>query len=364
MHEGSQRDPLPQPEVVSPSHCDAAFTYTAGVVSSNGHRAEPVLHRLFRKMKSNDLCFAAMVSAFRTLQNLGIWLGPNHFYWPVPNVSELEQQHWPAGRLDAPIDLRFPAQLEFLRQMAAEYADEWNFPDRPTPHSPYHCNNGFFESVDAEIAYSFVRRFKPSRIIEVGGGFSTQLLTQALRTNFEQDGVRADLTTIDPALQPSRDAAPSVSTQVIPSPVQEIDLDLFLSLEEGDILFLDSSHVVRVGSDVVYEYLEVLPRLRKGVLIHAHDIFLPYDYPLPWVVDNLSFWSEQYLLLAFLSFNSAFEVLWSSSGMQIFHPRTLEKMIAHWKHSHRKLPKAYRRFVPSLDGERIWPSSFWMRRAV
>jgi hypothetical protein len=364
MQECSQKDPVPESPVVAPSHFDASPPDPAGVVSSNGHRAEPFLHRLFRKMKSNDRCFSAMVSAFRTLQNLGISLGPNHFYWPVPNVSELEKQQWPGGHLDAPVDLRFPAQLEFLSQMAAEYGEEWNFPERPTAHSPYHYNNGFFESVDAEIAYSFVRRFKPSRIIEVGGGFSTQLLTQALRKNFEQDGVRAGLTTIDPALQSSRDAAPSVSTQVIPRPVQEIDPDLFFSLEEGDILFLDSSHVVRVGSDVVYEYLEILPRLNKGVLVHAHDIFLPYDYPLPWVVDNLSFWNEQYLLLAFLSFNSSFEVLWSSSGMQLFHPRTLEKMIPHWKQSHRKLPKAFRRFVPSLDGERIWPSSFWMRRAA
>jgi len=222
----------------------------------------------------------------------------------------------------------------------------------------------YFETVDAEIAYSVVRRFKPARVIEVGGGYSTRLLTQALRTNFEQNGVGAELTTIDPSMKPSQEVAKHVSTQVIPRPVQEIDLKLFLSLEDGDILFLDSSHVARVGSDVVYEYLEILPRLRKGVLIHAHDIFLPHDYPLPWVVENLSFWNEQYLLLAFLAFNSAFEILWSSSGMQLFHPRTLEKMVPHWRQSHRKLPKGFRRFVPSLDGERIWPSSFWMRRTA
>ena len=304
-----------------------------------------------------------MVSAFKTLQRLGISLGPNHFYWPVPNVSELERQRWPAGRLDAPVDLHFPAQLDFLHEMAAEYAPEWNFSERPSD-SEYHYNNGFFESVDAEIAYSVVRRFKPSRIIEVGGGYSTRLLTQALRTNIEQDGGSAELTTIDPWLKESRELAASVSTQVIPRPVQEIDLDFFLTLEEGDVLFLDSSHVARVGSDVVYEYLEILPRLQKGVLIHAHDIFLPHDYPMPWVVENLSFWNEQYVLLAFLAFNSTFEVLWSSSGMQLFHPRTLEKMIPQWRQSHRKLPKGVRRFVPSLDGERTWPSSFWMRRTA
>jgi methyltransferase family protein len=350
--------------MIAPEHFGAAPAEFAGTPVSNGHRVEPLLHRVLRKIKTSDRCFSAMVSAFKTLQRLGISLGPNHFYWPVPNVSELEQQRWPAGLLDAPVDLHFPAQLDFLHEMAAKYAPEWNFPERAISDLGYHYNNGFFESVDAEIAYSVVRCFKPSRIIEVGGGYSTRLLTQALRTNFKQNGVRAELTTIDPGLPSSRDPDASVSTQVIPRPVQEIDLDLFLSLEEGDVLFLDSSHVARVGSDVVYEYLEILPRLRKGVLIHAHDIFLPHDYPLPWVVENLSFWNEQYLLLAFLSFNSAFEVLWSSSGMQLFHPRTLEKMVPHWKQSHRKLPKGFRRFVPSLDGERIWPSSFWMRRAA
>jgi hypothetical protein len=364
MSSCSQKNPLPQAEMVTSKGFDAPPSKLAGISPSNGHRDEPLLHRVLRKIKTSDRCFSAMVFVFKALQRLGISLGPNHFYWPVPNLSELEQQHWPAGRLDATVDLRFPAQLKFLRQLASEYAPEWNFPERPTSDSAYHYNNGFFESVDAEVAYSFVRRFKPSRIIEVGGGFSTRLLTQALRANFELNGVQAELTTIDPGLQSSRNPAPSVSTEVIPRPVQEIDLDLFSSLDEGDILFLDSSHVVRVGSDVVYEYLEILPRVRKGVLIHAHDIFLPCDYPLSWVVDNLSFWNEQYLLLAFLSFNSSFEVLWSSSGMQLFHPRVLEKTIPHWRGSHRKLPKDFRRFVPSLDGERIWPSSFWMRRAA
>lgn len=363
MSSCSQKNPLPQTEMVAPRRFECEPSEVAAR-QSHGHRDEPFLHRVLRKIKSSDRCFSAMVFVFKALQHLGISLGPNHFYWPVPNLSELEQQHWPSGRLEGCVNLRFPAQLKFLQQLASKYSPEWNFPDRPTSDSAYHYNNGFFEAVDAEMAYSFVRRFKPARIVEVGGGFSTRLLAQALRTNFERDGVRAELTTIDPGLQPSHNPAHGVSTEVIPQPVQEIDLDVFSSLDAGDILFLDSSHVVRVGSDVVYEYLEILPRLRKGVLIHAHDIFLPHDYPLSWVVNNLSFWNEQYLLLAFLSFNSSFEVLWSSSGMQTFHPGALEKMVPRWRESHRKLPKGFRRFVPSLDGERIWPSSLWMRRAA
>jgi len=207
-----------------------------------------------------------------------------------------------------------------------------------------------------------VRHFKPSRIIEVGGGFSTRVLAEALHANLALDEVQGALTTIDPAgLDPSTTVLRDGRTELIQQPVQELDTKLFSSLAEGDILFLDSSHVVSVGSDVVYEYLEILPRLRKGVLIHAHDIFFPFDYP-PALVDNLSFWNEQYLLLAFLSFNPCFEVLWSSSGMQTFHSDALAEIFPRWKDSYRNLPKGSRRFVPSLDGERVWPSSFWMRR--
>jgi predicted O-methyltransferase YrrM len=325
-------------------------------------KAEPLVQRLFRKLRTSDACFSAMVYTFKKLQRWGLSVGPNHFYWPVPDLSEVERQRSRSDVMHTAVDLRLSHQLQFLRAVAAKYKPEWTFADQPDAEYRYHYNNGFFETVDAEIAYSFVRHFKPSRIIEVGGGFSTRVLAEALQANLAVDGVQGALTTIDPAgLDPSTAVLRNSPAELIQQPVQELDAKLFSSLEEGDILFLDSSHVVSVGSDVVYEYLEILPRLRKGVLIHAHDIFLPFDYP-PALVDNLSFWNEQYLLLAFLSFNPCFEVLWSSSGMQTFHPDALGEMFPRWKDSYRKLPKASRRFVPSLDGERVWPSSFWMRR--
>jgi len=149
---------------------------------------------------------------------------------------------------------------------------------------------------------------------------------------------------------------------VIPRPVEDLDLELFRNLATNDVLFIDSSHVVKTGSDVVREYLEILPALPPGVLVHVHDIFLPWDYPRDMVVKNLCFWSEQYLLQAFLSFNSSFEVIWASSAMQASYPRALEAAFPYWKDSYRRLPKFERRFVPTLDGRRVWPSSFWMVR--
>jgi hypothetical protein len=146
--------------------------------------------------------------------------------------------------------------------------------------------------------------------------------------------------------------------------VQEVDLDVFLSLQRGDFLFLDSSHVVGIGSDVVREYLEIVPRIAAGALIHAHDIFIPGDYPREAVLHNLAFWSEQYLLQALLMFNPHFEVLWGSSYMQSRANGELDKAFPHWPHSYRNMPLTNRRFLPTLDGERVWPSSFWMRKLV
>src|SRR5262249_46442361 len=113
---------------------------------------------------------------------------------------------------------------------------------------------------------------------------------------------------------------------------------------QNDILFIDSSHVFRVDSDVRFLFLEVLPRLNPGVLIHIHDIFLPYDYPRDWIVKEHRFWNEQYLLHAFLLFNRAFEVLWAGSYMHTRHSDKLKRAFA------------------SYDPASVWPGSFWMRR--
>jgi len=114
-------------------------------------------------------------------------------------------------------------------------------------------------------------------------------------------------------------------SRLIPRKVEEVDLSQFDELKQNDILFIDSSHVLRIGNDVQYEYLEVLPRINKGIIIHIHDIFLPMEYPKNWVLKMHRFWSEQYLLQAFLAFNSAFEILWAGSYMHLRHPDQLEK---------------------------------------
>ena len=317
---------------------------------------------LVHKLRENETALSLMRGAFRLLQRAGISVSPNHFYWPVPDFRELEAREWPGEEEPVGLDLGFDRQMSFLQNVAGQYRDEWAADSAPLFTVGYNYGNGYFESVDAEVAYSMVRYMKPRRVVEVGAGYSSRVMAAALEMNLKADGIRGELITIDPF--PHRLPQNSLSDRVhlIPQTVQKVELEVFLSLRDGDVLFLDSSHVVGVGSDVVREYLEIVPRLAAGVMIHAHDIFIPGEYPRDAVLHNLAFWSEQYLLQALLMFNPSFEVLWGSSYMQSRADGALEAVFPAWKDSYRNMPKNKRQFLPTRDGRRVWPSSFWMRK--
>ena len=245
------------------------------------------LASLLIRLRESDFLTSLLVRSFRALQRLGVNVTPNHFYWPIPDVAGLEHRDWQPARMTT--DLHLEKQLFLLEKITAEYGSEWSFPESAENHcGEYHYNNGLFETVDAEIAYSLVRQYKPPRIIEIGSGFSTRLLARALEAN-RGEGSGGELITIDPS-PGKRLPAPRWLNQVtvIPQPVEDLDLELFRNLAPNDVLFIDSSHVVKTGSDVVREYLEILPALPPGVLVHVHDIFLPWDYPRDMVVKNLS----------------------------------------------------------------------------
>ncbi len=340
---------------------------SSGSLSANSGREDAgsfkdsMLLRFARSLRKNEHAYHWTIAGFKLLQRVGLSISPNHYYWPVPDVEQLETRQWSSSSMCG-IDLRTEGQLRFLQKVVTQYQSELNFPEAPNGVAAYHHNNGYFETVDAEIAYCMVRHFQPRRIIEIGTGFSTLLFQAALRKNAESKGRQGELLTIDHDRQKVKAAADSITASVMVRPVQEVDWSVFSALKKDDILFLDSSHVVGVGSDVVHEYLEILPRLNRGVLIHAHDIFLPADYPREAVLDHLCFWSEQYLLQAFLAFNHDFEVIWGSSAMQLFQREALEQAFPSWRTSYRNMPLEARRFVPSMDQQRVWPSSFWFRR--
>jgi hypothetical protein len=304
--------------------------------------------------------FASYV--FRMCQKLGVNITPKHFYWPIPDLGALAQKDWTACALSGGVDLQLPRQEQFLENHVLRFAHEWKFPESPSEREEqFHFNNGYFERVDAEIAYSIVRDLRPKRIIEVGSGNTTKLFAEALSRN-EEDGHPGELVSIEPHPAPVLERGFHGLRRLIRQQVQNVPLDLFRSLESGDILFLDSSHVVSLGSDVVHEFLRILPLLKEGVVIHVHDIFMPADYPEKFVMTNLCFWAEQYLLEAFLSYNRAFEVLWSSSAMQFFHRETLERCFPEWIGSYDRMPPSTRVFSPTLDGKNVWPCSFWMQK--
>ena len=302
-------------------------------------------------------------SLFQAVQGgLGVSVIPSHFYFPVPNLKSFQQKDWGACRPCAALDFRLQEQIQRLHTEILPFASEWNFAEAASADQhEFHLNNGFFEHIDAEVAYSFVRRAKPRMLVEVGSGNSTLLLASALKKN-AAEGQASEMISIDPHAQPYLKGGIPGRMRLMEIPVQKAPLDIFRRLRANDILFIDSSHVVSMDSDVVCECLRILPELAPGVLIHFHDIFTPLDYPEKFVMKNLCFWGEQYLLEAFLSFNSTFRVLWSSSAMQHFHPDVLRKAFPAWEDSFRRMPARLKIFSPTLDGANVWPCSFWIER--
>ena len=273
----------------------------------------------------------ARVAAFQSLQNVGIHVVPNHFYEPIPDTRSIPEKFWKPSEMVG-IDLQPDFQVQLLNRFR-RFKEEYDGMAREV----FTANNRTFGRVDGEILYCMVREFKPKRIIEIGSGYSTVIAARAIAKN--QSG---SITAIEPYPPEILRSLPEFVT-VRSCPVQEVSLCEFLELGENGILFIDSSHVLKEGSDVQYEYLEILPRVRPGVLVHIHDIFLPWPYPRRWLTDELRFWNEQSMLQAFLTWNSRAEVVWGSQFM------------------YRTQPDLVRESFESLA---IWeegPSSFWLR---
>ena len=296
----------------------------------------PVQRRLVRHLLGN----------FDYWQARGVHVVPVHFYQPIPDTRELGSAPW-SGRSELPgVSMNEGLQLELLSRFSAEYKAEYDaFPrERALEPHRYFVNNGAFESVDGEVLYCMIRHFRPRRIFEIGSGNSTYLSAQAVVKNRDETGRECELVAFEPYPNETLRAGFPGLARLVEAKAQDIPLSKFAELDDGDILFIDSSHVLKIGSDVQYLYLEVLPRLRPGVVVHVHDIFLPEEYPRKWVMEQQTFWNEQYLLQAFLAFNDAFDVHWAGSYMHLKHPEKLEAAFA------------------SYDRETRRPGSFWMRR--
>lgn len=248
-----------------------------------------------------------------TLDRWGYHIRPVHYYEPLPDFRTITKDSINRRREFPALDFNWSRQLSLLQSLTKYRAEL----DQLRESCVFDFENGFFGGFDAAAYYALIRELKPRRVIEVGGGYSTQIAARALTCN-QSAGNSGTLKVIEPfPLQRLTDSI--AQTDVIAKPVQEVEAEFFATLEPDDILFIDSSHTVKFGSDVCYLVLEILPTLKPGVWIHIHDIFFPNDYPAEWLLEQRLALNEQYLVEAFLSHNNSFSIRLSNHWLCIDH---------------------------------------------
>lgn len=260
----------------------------------------------------------------RLLTHAKVHMLPVHYYSPVVNLPRLEatQTVW-ARRSSMPgIDWDPDHQLEALRRICLPFRAEYR-ENRTYAEAVKGEFGPGYGPVEAQALHAVVRHFRPARITEIGSGVSTACMLEATRLN-EADGARrADVTCIEPYPSAALRALQAAGAiDLIEQPVQAVPADELTALGPGDLLFIDSSHTVKTGSDVNYLILEVLPRLGTGVLVHFHDIYFPYDYT-PLTLRTLWHWNETSLLRAFMLHNERVRTLFC---MSLLHHDAPEEM--------------------------------------
>ena len=245
-------------------------------------------------------------------------------------------------RMIGGLNLNIDEQKSILKSF--NYVDELSaIPTDKVSDNEYYYNNKQFESGDGEYLYCAIRKFKPVKIIEIGSGYSTKMMLQAMSMNKSDDAsMQCELTCIEPfRYKPLTELPVNLITQR----VESVPLEKFQALDANDILFIDSSHIIRPQGDVLFEIQQILPSLKKGVIVHVHDIFTTKDYPDAWIIDNARLWNEQYLLESFLQFNDHFKVIGALNFLKHNH----------WDLISSKFP------ILRRDKTRE-PGSFWMQK--
>ncbi|WP_431284855.1 class I SAM-dependent methyltransferase [Humitalea sp. 24SJ18S-53] len=261
--------------------------------------------------------------AMRVLDRIGLYPLVDHYYEPLINMNRLRHP------LDQPRDLPgvvldVPAAMAMLEDLAP-IAELDDVPatrvagDRPV----YHWDNTLFGPLDAWVLHGMVRRHRPRRILEVGCGMSTLVALRAAAMNTADGAPPCVHTCIEPYENPWLAELP---VRLVRTTAETADLSLIEELEAGDILFIDSSHMIRPQGDVLTEVLHWLGRLRPGVIVHIHDVFTPRDYPDAMVRTYRFFWNEQYLVEAFLAFNARFSVLLPLHHLHATHPEETARL--------------------------------------
>lgn len=234
---------------------------------------------------------------------------PGHFYSPIVDVDEARAH---LARMD-----QAPAQIPGITIDKAAMLKEWHallpylatilFPEKKTTSTRYAFDNPSYSWGDGSVLHAMLRRYKPRRLIEVGSGWSSACAIDTIEQFL--DG-KCDVTFIEPYPRLLRELLGKtlVPTRILEMPVQNVPLTTFDSLEAGDFLFIDSTHILRTGSDVCCELFEILPRVSPGVFVHIHDMFWPFEYPTDWILEDNRSWNELYAVRAFLTDNAHWRI--------------------------------------------------------
>lgn len=232
-----------------------------------------------------------------------------HYYSPIPRQAEVleYEQSLQRNNFELPdITLNKASQFKLLQEYHEFYVDI-PFPEQKRPDYRYYYDQGFFSYADAIFLYSFLRKNHPGRIVEVGSGFSSAVILDTVEGFFDQ---QPKITLIDPdsdRLMSLLKPHDQEKIKIINKKVQDAPLEIFTSLGSGDLLFIDSTHVLKCGSDVQFLLFEIIPKLSPGVFVHFHDVFLPFEYPSDWLARGI-YWNEDYFLRAFLAYNSQWSI--------------------------------------------------------
>jgi hypothetical protein len=264
---------------------------------------------------------------FKGQNAVKLFVPPGHFYSPVVNPIEADQH---IARMVA---RGVPSVLPGIRLDRDEMVKTWHlllpfmtsnpFPERKGSKYRYAFDNPNYSWGDASILHAMIRHHRPQRIIEIGSGWSSACAVDTVEYYL---GRTCSLTFVEPHPELVRELLGNYSGQArfIETPVQDVPLDLFKELEAGDILFIDSTHVLRTGSDVCFELFEILPCLRAGVLVQIHDMFWPFEYPRAWAVDQNRSWNEIYAVRAFLTDNAHWRIVLFNDYLARFERSMLE----------------------------------------
>lgn len=256
---------------------------------------------------------------------------PGHFYSPVPSAADLrtnasvfDETRAATASVEG-VHLREAEQLELARTFAAYHSDI-PFATRPTDNLRYGFDNSYFSFGDGVALYCFLRHFKPKRVVEIGSGFSSALM---LDTRAVSADVDFELISVEPypdrllsLIRPDEESAFTLHQQF----VQDVPTKVFVQLQANDVLFVDSSHVGKLNSDLLDILFRILPTLQPGVIIHFHDIPWPFEYPAKWLEEGRA-WNEAYYLRLLLQGQSDFEILFFNDYLYTRHSETLRESL-------------------------------------